>query len=242
MEWLVPSTCQLAVDLGAGTGGLTRLLLAKDTRVIAVDPDYEMLRVLTHACPTAGAVQGTGENLPVKTATADAVVVSSAWHWIHPDTATREIERVLRPGGVFGIVYNKRDVAMSWICDIEQFLRNMPLVARLGAANPAGNKHSPAARERSDRLLTLPLRGAFARPRTTRIGWTKPMTPAEVAGFFISYYGVLCLPSRLRDELAAQLNSYISEHPVLRGREHIDFPMISTCWQTRRSMNGVSSL
>jgi SAM-dependent methyltransferase len=226
----------LVIDLGAGTGALTRLLLARGMSVVAVDPDPEMLRTLVRACPDAGAVQGIGEDLPVATGSVDAVVVSSAWHWMRPETTASEAERVLRPGGVFGIVYNRRDTTVSWIADIEQFLRTLPLVRDLQTASSSRNPAavSAAARERSDQLPEPASSTAFTPPQTTHVHWSASMRPAEVVGFFTSYGGVLCLPSQLRHELATRLSRYISEHPALRGREHIDLPMISTCWRVQR--------
>jgi SAM-dependent methyltransferase len=238
----MPAGCQLVIDLGAGTGALTRLLLARGMNVVAVDPHPEMLRTLVRAYPGAGAVQGIGEDLPVATGSVDAVVVSSAWHWMRPDATTRETERVLRPGGVFGIVYNRRDRTVPWLADIEQFLRTLPLVRDFQTASPPRNPGAAAAsaRERSGRLPE-PMPGtAFTPPQTTQVHWSALMTPGEVVGFFTSYDGVLCLPPQLRHELAVQLSRYISGHPVLGGRERIDLPMISTCWRVQRRRSGRS--
>jgi ubiquinone/menaquinone biosynthesis C-methylase UbiE len=186
----------LVIDLGAGTGALTRQLVARGMRVVAVDPDPEMLRTLVRACPDAGAVQGIGEDLPVTTGSVDAVVVSSAWHWMRPEATTSAAERVLRPGGVFGIVYNRRDTTVSWIADIEQFLRNLPLVRHLVTASPARNPGaaSAATRERSDRPPEPASSTGFTPPQTTRVHWSASMTPTEVTGFSPAMAGCYACP------------------------------------------------
>ena len=97
------------VDLAAGTGKLTRALVATGARVVAVEPLDEMKRVLEDAVPEAEALQGTAEAMPLPDASADAVTVAAAFHWFDVPRALEEIARVLRPGGGLGLVWNRRD-------------------------------------------------------------------------------------------------------------------------------------
>src|SRR5205807_4612798 len=69
------------VDLGAGTGKLTRALVATGARIVAVEPLAEMRRVLEGAVPEAEALAGTAEAMPLPDAFADAVTVAAAFHW-----------------------------------------------------------------------------------------------------------------------------------------------------------------
>jgi SAM-dependent methyltransferase len=93
------------VDLAAGTGKLTRPLLATGAEVVAVEPVAEMRAVLRSG---AQPVDGTAEAMPLTTASADAVVVAQAFHWFDGDAALAEIHRVLRPGGALALVWNRR--------------------------------------------------------------------------------------------------------------------------------------
>ena len=89
----------MAVDVGAGTGLLSRALARKVPRVVAVEPDERMGAVLRG--PVArrrGVVPGRGEAIPLPDAGADGVFFSSAWHWMDPERAVPEIARVLRDG------------------------------------------------------------------------------------------------------------------------------------------------
>jgi SAM-dependent methyltransferase len=99
------------VDLAAGTGKLTRPLLATGARVIAVEPSEGMLAVLRRRAPEAEAMTGTAEDIPLPDGSADALVVAQAFHWFANDSALREIHRVLRPGGALGLVWNRRDLS-----------------------------------------------------------------------------------------------------------------------------------
>jgi SAM-dependent methyltransferase len=93
------------VDLAAGSGKLTRPLLATGAEVIAVEPVAEMRAALPG---DARAVNGTAEAIPLPAASADALVVAQAFHWFDGDAALAEIHRVLRPGGALGLVWNRR--------------------------------------------------------------------------------------------------------------------------------------
>jgi SAM-dependent methyltransferase len=95
------------VEVAAGTGKMTRLLLMAGMRVIAVEPVAEMRAALP---PDAGAVAGTAEEIPLPSGCADGVVVAQAWHWFDASRALREIHRVLRDRGSLIVVYNRRDM------------------------------------------------------------------------------------------------------------------------------------
>ena len=83
------------MDLAAGTGLFTRELLGRAARVVAVEPDPRMREVLARRSPEVDAREGWGEAMPLPDASADAVFVSTAWHWLDPERAVPEIARVL---------------------------------------------------------------------------------------------------------------------------------------------------
>jgi SAM-dependent methyltransferase len=98
------------VDLAAGTGKLTRLLLPTGARVIAVEPVAEMRAALARAVPAAETLDGTAEAIPLPDGAADAVTVAQAFHWFSTREALAEIHRVLRPDGCLALVWNRRDL------------------------------------------------------------------------------------------------------------------------------------
>lgn len=93
------------LDLAAGTGKLTRLLVPTGAEVIAVEPIVEMRAMIANA----RALEGTAEAVPLPDASADAVTIAQAFHWFHAEEALAEIHRVLRPGGGLALVWNTRD-------------------------------------------------------------------------------------------------------------------------------------
>jgi ubiquinone/menaquinone biosynthesis C-methylase UbiE len=97
------------LDLGAGTGKLTRAFLPIARRVIAVEPGPEMLAQLLRAVPEAEAILGPAEAIPLDEDAVDAVVCGQSFHWFRTDEALREILRVLRSGGGLGLIWNMRD-------------------------------------------------------------------------------------------------------------------------------------
>jgi SAM-dependent methyltransferase len=94
------------LDLGAGTGKLTRRLLEAFARVVAVEPSEPMRSVLRRTCPTAAALDGSAEQIPVPGFSVDAVFAAECFHWFDGPRALAEIARVLRPGGALVLLWN----------------------------------------------------------------------------------------------------------------------------------------
>ena len=97
------------LDLAAGTGKLTRLLVPTGANVLACEPIREMRDELERRVPEAIAMGGTAEGIPLVDEYVDAVTVAQAFHWFQADQALREIWRVLRPGGGLALIWNTRD-------------------------------------------------------------------------------------------------------------------------------------
>jgi SAM-dependent methyltransferase len=116
--WLAGEEPGDVVDLGAGTGKLTRSLVDLGHRVTAVEPLPEMLDQLRAAVPEATAVEGGAEEIPLAAESADVVTVAQAFHWFDHGPALVEIARVLRPGGRVALVWNIRDESQSYVSEL----------------------------------------------------------------------------------------------------------------------------
>jgi SAM-dependent methyltransferase len=97
------------LDLGAGTGKLTRQLVPLAQTVVAVEPDDEMRAMLERVVPGVDVRAGSAEAIPADDASVDVVTVAQAFHWFDTDAALAEMHRVLRTGGGFAIVFNRWD-------------------------------------------------------------------------------------------------------------------------------------
>lgn len=97
------------LDLGAGTGKLTRALTPTGARVIAVEPGDAMRAELERAAPLVVALRGSAESIPLGDATVDAITVGQAFHWFRHDEAILELHRVLRRGEAVALAWNSRD-------------------------------------------------------------------------------------------------------------------------------------
>src|SRR5205807_7359112 len=112
--WLVealrisPGTA--VVDLAAGTGKLTRLLVPSGATVVAVEPVHGMRERLRSVLPGVEVLAGRAEAIPLGGGSADAVTVAQAFHWFRGAEALAEIHRVLRAGGRLGLIWNRRDL------------------------------------------------------------------------------------------------------------------------------------
>ncbi|HEY9408068.1 MAG TPA: class I SAM-dependent methyltransferase [Jiangellaceae bacterium] len=118
VAWLVGRRRASVLDLGAGTGKLTRSLVAAGHDVIAVDPSEPMLDRLVAASPQVRAATGTAEGIPLPDDSVDVVTVAQAFHWFEPRRALTEIARVLRPSGHLALVWNLPDRSVGWVAEL----------------------------------------------------------------------------------------------------------------------------
>lgn len=134
VRWLAGNEPADVVDLGAGTGKLTRSLVTHGHRVTAVEPLEAMLARLRVAVPGAVALVGTAEAIPLPDGSADVVTVAQAFHWFDRPVALREIARVLRPGGRIALVWNARNDAEEWVAEFGDTIVGQSTFRRGGVA------------------------------------------------------------------------------------------------------------
>ncbi|WP_369259248.1 class I SAM-dependent methyltransferase [Geodermatophilus amargosae] len=195
------------LDLGAGTGLLTDVLVAAGHEVLAVDPSAEMLGRLSVRHPGIPAAVGGAEAIPLPDGSVDAVVAGQAAHWFDPEPAAAELRRVLRPGGVVGLVWNVRDETVPW-------------VAALGAALAA-----EARGHEADQGVVARFAAALpADVATARSGIVQRGTPEQVVGGIGTRSYVATMTADARAAFLGGIRHLLATHPDTRGREVLDLP------------------
>jgi SAM-dependent methyltransferase len=126
------------LDLGAGTGKLTALLVELGAEVTAVEPDTAMREELARGLPSVRALAGSAEQIPLPDASVDAVLCGQSLHWFNLSRALPEIARVLVAGGTLGALWNSDDDRVPWVAGLQE--------AAEGAASPSlSRRRSEAA-------------------------------------------------------------------------------------------------
>ena len=115
VAWLTGGEAKVVLELGAGTGKLTRQLVDEGHAVFATEPDEAMLEVLRERVPEVSAKVATAEEIPANDRSVDVVVVAQAFHWFDHEVALAEIARVLKPRGHLALVWNSRDERIPWV-------------------------------------------------------------------------------------------------------------------------------
>lgn len=140
VAWMLeqmPADSRRIADVGAGTGKLTRVLAqAPGAEVVAIDPDPDMLATLRDVVPGVPTFAGTAESLPLPAASVDAVVLGQAWHWVDPVAGSAEIGRVVRSGGVLGLIWNIRDDRVDWVRSLTEIMHGSNAEIMLAEGGP----------------------------------------------------------------------------------------------------------
>jgi SAM-dependent methyltransferase len=223
VDWLLPAHRDVVVDLGAGTGLLTRAVAATASHVIAVEPDKRMRAVLASRCSGVEVLAGRGEAIPLPDASTDAVLVSSAWHWMDTDLAAPEIARVLRDGGRLGVIWTGRE-RTPWLRTGEWFGNERrdqdrdPAAADL--ATPRGHQ------------VVLPDPVLFRNIETQTFQFTRRMSVPDLVEWLTTYSNVITATDEVKAAGRARATAALAEQ--FPGAADVEVPMRSRCWRADR--------
>jgi len=215
VRWLLPGSCDIAVDLAAGTGLFTRALATEVNDVIAVEPDTRMASVLRARSPGVHVISGRGEAIPLRSGATDAVLISSAWHWLDPEFAVTEIVRVLRPGGRFGVIWTSRDRTIDWVAELDRLRETV-----------AGSEYRRRRRE-----VNLPT-DAFDNVNDASFTFTKPMTVDDLVAMLGTYSGLITASPAERAAALGRARAALTDR--FGDVSIVDVPMRSVCWRANR--------
>jgi SAM-dependent methyltransferase len=205
LDWLIPAGRPRVLDIGAGTGKLTRQIAARGLPVTAVDPSDGMLTQLRRVLPGVPAHQGTAEHIPLADGSVDAIVCAQAWHWVDSARAVPETARVLSPGGTLALVWNLRDESTDWVHRLGEIL------------------DSPEQPRQTD--LGVP----FGPVEHHTVRWTHRLRADRLLDLVASRSYVILLDDDARAELLDRVRHLTATHPDLAGREEFELPYVTQC-------------
>jgi SAM-dependent methyltransferase len=207
------------VDLGAGTGNLTHLLLQTGATVIAVEPVEAMLEKLVTHLPAVLALRGTAEAIPLESASVDAVVCAQAFHWFATEKALAEIHRVLKPGGRLGLIWNVRDEAVDWVAEITRIITPY---------------EADAPRFYKGEWRQAFGCGLFSELDMTPLAYRHAGSAEEVIiDRFLSVSFIAALPPAEKLAVQTRLRALVATHPALRDVGPISFPYRTEAYSCR---------
>jgi SAM-dependent methyltransferase len=222
LDWLLPPGARRVLDLAAGTGKLTRLLVERGLDVVAVEPSAGMRAEFARVLPGVPVLAGKAEDIPLDDGSVDAVLVAQAWHWVDPELACPEIARVLVPGGRLGLVWNLRHPDSGWVAELERLLHETD------EADDTSDRPSP--------VVVAPFRPL----REREVLWTDAVTQDAVLDLVASRSYVITMDPPRRDVLLGRVRDLVSRHPDTAGHRCFPMPYLALCFRTS-SGSGISS-
>ncbi|MGO2746298.1 class I SAM-dependent methyltransferase [Microbacterium sp.] len=213
---ILPERVDAVLDLGAGTGKFTALLISRAARVVAVEPSAAMLDVLRAKLPAVEALVGGAESIPLPDGSMDAVTVAQAFHWFDRDAACAEIRRVLVPGGTLALLWNHSDPDCAWD-------RACHRVAHPAVSAETDSTTASAADE-------LP---GFIFDRRSEIAWSEQITREDYIGRWLTVSSFLAADEDTRAAMVAQLNSILDRDPATADRTTFTLPMVTEVFTYR---------
>ncbi len=209
VQWMLGEQPLTVLELGAGTGKLTRVVNQLGHDVHATDPDPAMLEVLEREVPGVRTAEASAEEIPLADASVDAVIAAQAFHWFDLDRALPEIARVLRPGGRVCLVWNYRNEKIPW-------------VRRLGTLiGTQENQQDPA------QALIFSERFGFVEDREFTHWQT--VDRKSILDLVLSRSNVAVLDERGRDAKLAEVLAFYDEYG--RGMDGMQLPYVTRCYR-----------
>jgi SAM-dependent methyltransferase len=239
VDWLVPARVGRIVDLGAGTGALTRMLLDRAEEVVAIEPDDRMRAVLLDEVPSVRAVRGRGESMPLPDHCADAVLASSSWHWMDPVPTLLEAHRVLAPGGVLGALWTGPDPEGPFMVQARAMLAERS-GNRAGGTDAGGNDPESdsfssliigdALRPMSS--LEIPSGMPFVPPEHAVFTWEIALNADEMIGLLSTLSSIITMPEKRRGRVLAEARRLLGELLGVEGEVTVDVAFRSDAWRS----------
>jgi SAM-dependent methyltransferase len=226
LDFLLPEGAADALEIGAGTGILTRLLVERIPHVTAVEPDDRMRALLAVSAPDVEAVQGHAEEIPAPSSSYDVVIAQSAWHWVDEARAVPEVARVLRPHGRLSLAWTGTDRSVDW----------MRSLWAGGVEIGPEDKDEVDRRRRRRHMVNIEAGGPspFEEPETRLFRWTRPMSKRDLVALAATYSAVIVMDDSARRQHLDSMMRYLDRHEAFSGTDVIDVPMRSYCWRATK--------
>ena len=198
------------VDLGAGTGKFTRLLVDSQARILGIEPVEAMREKFASILPQIDILSGTAESMPLADQSVDVLVVAQAFHWFNGPVALAEIHRVLKKGGRLGLIWNARDESVDWF-------RQLTMIYDEYENGAPQYRHGrwKAAFETTQ---------LFTQLKAAHFPYRQRGNVQTVVDRILSISFIAALPPEIQAQVEQRVRNLLETHPLTRNRLEFEIP------------------
>lgn len=221
-SWLTGGGRRRVLDLGTGRGGLAQMLADDGHHVVCLDQDIAALTTLTNrrydevVPQMLETVAAQASSLPFADQTFDVVTCAQVFHRFAPGLVLAEVARVLRPGGLFGVVYSTRDDTVPWVKRLTRLVQEFDstiMSGDFGHGSISSLEESPYFAEIEHRSFR---------------NWI-PVTRPQMLLMVRRNPAVQRLPEAQREQLVAKVGELYDNSA--RAPEPLLLPWQASCWR-----------
>ncbi len=198
------------LDLGAGTGKFTQLIVSSGAEILAIEPVEGMRKKFSELLPQIKIIEGSAEKIPRPDHSVDAVVVAQAFHWFDGEKALPELYRVLKTAGKLGLIWNARDESVDWVSKLTDII---------DPHEKGAPRYKYGVWKKAFKKTSL-----FSSLSEKNFKYVQKGSPDMIVDRVASISFISALPPKTKAKVLNEVRELLANHAMTKNRREIELP------------------